>query len=215
MHRIILRLVEEITNHLVSSNLPLLYENTQFHISNKQFHIFFQILRCSKMNQDEEPQNVATRAIEDGADFWKVEDEVEDSTFGEEDDNLKHIARSMLELLPDFRKTQTQAKSKKYACQDCDYSTTQNGHLRRHWTAKHTQERFKCDLCGSTFTIANTLSRHIASKHNGLTFKCAVDECSYTALCSYQLLKIIGIANIDIGNFPSGLYIILNESSLF
>ena len=189
MHRIILRLVEEITNHLVSSSLPLLYVNTQFHISNKQFHIFFQILRCSKMNQDEEQQNVASRAIEDGPDFWKMEhleDEVEDSTFGEEDDDLKHIARSMLELLPDFRKTQTQAKSKKYACQDCDYSTTQNGHLRRHWTAKHTQERFKCDLCGSTFTIANTLSRHIASKHNGLTFKCAVDECSYTALCSYR-----------------------------
>ena len=188
MHRIILRLVEEITNHLVSSNLPLLYVNTQFHIPNKQFHIFFQILRCSKMNQDEEQQNVATRAIEDGADFWKVEDleaEVEDSTFGEKDHDLKHIARSMLELLPDFRKTQTQAKSKNYACQDCDYSTTQSGHLRRHWTAKHTEERFKCDLCGSTFTIANTLSRHIASKHNGLMFKCAVDECSYTAPCSY------------------------------
>ena len=89
MHRIILRLVEEITNHLVSSSLPLLYVNTQFHISNKQFHIFFQILRCSKMNQDEEQQNVASRAIEDGPDFWKMEhleDEVEDSTFGEEDD---------------------------------------------------------------------------------------------------------------------------------
>ena len=81
MHRIILRLVEEITNHLVSSSLPLLYVNTQFHISNKQFHIFFQILRCSKMNQDEEQQNVASRVIEDGPDFWKVEDEVKDSTF--------------------------------------------------------------------------------------------------------------------------------------
>ena len=57
MHRIILRLVEEITIHLVSSSHPLLYVNTQFHISNKQFHIFFQILRCSKMNQDEEQQN--------------------------------------------------------------------------------------------------------------------------------------------------------------
>ena len=189
MHRIILRLVEEITNHLVSSSLPLLYVNTQFHIPNKQFHIFFQILRCSKMNQDEKQQDITTRTPEDGSDFWKVEyleAEVEDSTFGEEDHDLKHIARSMLELLPDFRKTQTHAQSQKYACEDCDYSTTQSGHLRRHWTAKHTEERFKCDLCGSTFTIANTLSRHIASKHNGLTFKCAVDECPYTALCSYR-----------------------------
>ena len=189
MHRIILRLVEEITNHLVSSSLPLLYVNTQFHIPNKQFHIFFQILRCSKMNQDEKQQDIATRTPEDGSDFWKVEyleAEVEDSTFGEEDHDLRNIARSMLELLPEFRKTQTQAKSKKYACQDCDYSTTQSGHLRRHWTAKHTEERFKCDLCGLSFTIANTLSRHIASKHNGLTFKCAVDECPYTALCSYR-----------------------------
>ena len=104
--------------------------------------------------------------------------------------DLEHIAQNMLKLLPEYGRNTGQekkvfVKSKKYACNNCNYRTTQNGHLRRHWTAKHTDERFKCDLCGSTFTIANTLSRHIASKHNGLTFKCAVDECSYTALCSY------------------------------
>ena len=110
--------------------------------------------------------------------------------------DLKDIALDMLKLLPLFGRKQGQqqekvrlksVKSKKYACENCNYRTTQNGHLRRHWTAKHTQDRFKCGHCGLKFTIANTLSRHVASKHRGVTFKCAVEDCSYIATRKWKL----------------------------
>ena len=109
--------------------------------------------------------------------------------------DLEHIALDMLRLLPEYGRNQGQVleekkvsvKIKKYGCKNCSYRTTQNGHLRRHWTAKHTEDRFKCVLCGLNFTIASTLSRHVANKHKGVTFKCAVEDCSYIATRKWKL----------------------------
>ena len=190
----------------MSSNIPPVYVNTYIHISCKQIHIFFQILRCFKMFKEEgneeivilrrpkceyDPQKgehqtfeMAQKSSEDSS---NVSGDVQ-----EKPTDLEHIARDMLKLLPQYGRNQGQGrkvgvKSKKYACQNCNYRTSQNGHLKRHWTAKHTQERFKCVLCGSSFTIANTLSRHVANKHRGVTFKCAVEDCSYIATRKWKL----------------------------
>ena len=118
----------------------------------------------------------------------------------EKSTDLEHIALNMLKLLPEYGLSQGQErkvhvknkvskipKYKKYACDNCDYRTAQNGHLRRHWTAKHTLDRFKCVLCGLNFTIASTLSRHVANKHRGVTFKCAAEGCSYIATRKWKL----------------------------
>ena len=145
-----------------------------------------------KIKYEHDPQQVGTGRFD-------VPLKSKDPTFFIDDANvqkkpidLEHIALDMLKLLPEYERTQGQknrirAKTEKYACQNCSYRTTQNGHLRRHWTAKHTQNRFKCVHCGTNFTIANTLSRHIENKHKGVTFKCAVEDCSYIATRKWKL----------------------------
>ena len=51
-------------------------------------------------------------------------------------------------------------KGKSFPCYNCEYVATQNGHLKRHVTAKHSGEGFECKSCGKKFTLNESLRRH-------------------------------------------------------
>jgi len=108
---------------------------------------------------------------------------------------LDEIAQNMLKLLPDYESKSeikyiskqenhcktTKPQSGSFPCKKCDYVSTQSGHLKRHWIAKHTEQRYECGLCGSVFTMVHTLNRHKSNKHGGLRFRCQEDDCSFEA----------------------------------
>ena len=97
---------------------------------------------------------------------------------------LEDMTMSTLKLICDNIDKRVKIKKngcKMYKCEKCTYASEQKGHLKRHWIAKHTDERFECPLCGKVFTIYDTLARHKAQKHNGIKFSCQSEGCYYQA----------------------------------
>jgi len=69
------------------------------------------------------------------------------------------------------------SKIKSFPCDQCEYVASQNGHLKRHVTAKHGVERFECKLCGKKFTLKESLRRHVKEVHGNHIFPCP--ECDF------------------------------------
>ena len=76
-----------------------------------------------------------------------------------------------------------------FKCNECDYSATLSGDLKRHVQAKHTFEKpFKCNECDYSATRASHLKRHVQAKHTlEKPFKC--NECNYSATLSHTLKR--------------------------
>ena len=52
-----------------------------------------------------------------------------------------------------------------FQCSNCDYNTTQKGHLMRHIKAKHEGVKFSCDMCDYKAGYPNNLKVHKQNKH--------------------------------------------------
>ena len=52
-----------------------------------------------------------------------------------------------------------------FKCENCDYNTTQKGHLKRHMKAKHEGVKFNCNLCDYQTGYPSNLKVHKQNKH--------------------------------------------------
>merc|ERR1719470_443069 len=68
------------------------------------------------------------------------------------DDDLNEISNVIHEQEVEISSTDV-SKNKSFPCDQCEYVASQNGHLKRHVTAKHGGERFECKSCEKTFTL--------------------------------------------------------------
>ena len=75
----------------------------------------------------------------------------------------------------------------KFVCQDCDYKTKHNGHLRRHVESMHEGVRYPCSQCEFKVTQAAKLKRHVESIHEGVRYPCS--QCEYKAPRQDELKK--------------------------
>ena len=53
----------------------------------------------------------------------------------------------------------------KYACDQCDYQATQQGHLTIHIQSKHEGIKYACNWCEQQFSKTSNLKTHIKKKH--------------------------------------------------
>ena len=86
-------------------------------------------------------------------------------------------------------KINSKMKPNHYLCDQCDYITKQQGHLKRHIRAKHI-DRFECKLCEKTYSMAEALYRHVKSIHEEQSFTCP--HCDYIAKKKGLLKRHIG-----------------------
>ena len=58
-------------------------------------------------------------------------------------------------------------EGKRYQCQFCNHTSTQQGDLKRHIKAKHEGDRIQCTLCDFKARYRQNLKKHILSIHQG------------------------------------------------
>merc|ERR1712179_574620 len=55
-------------------------------------------------------------------------------------------------------------------CGQCNYATTNKGHLSRHVMSVHNKiKEFECETCGQSFGRKDNLERHLKNKHGILS----------------------------------------------
>ena len=61
---------------------------------------------------------------------------------------------------------------KAFKCKNCDYKTTQKGHLKKHIESVHEgikpANKFKCNICDYETVQNSKLKKHINSVHEGI-----------------------------------------------
>ena len=63
---------------------------------------------------------------------------------------------------------QSKHKGYRYACDRCDYRAKKQSHLTTHTQSKHEGVKYACNQCDHQYTDQSSLSRHIKSKHDGV-----------------------------------------------
>jgi len=81
-----------------------------------------------------------------------------------------------------------QASEKVYKCDQCEYTSKKQEHLKRHKTSVHLIERnFICDTCGRRFKRKDILDQHsLTHSSSSTTFPCELCNNSYR---TFGLLK--------------------------
>ena len=87
--------------------------------------------------------------------------------------------------------------SKKFECDQCDFTCLTHGGLYLHQKAVHLGIRFKCDQCAYEGTQEINLKRHIESKHGTIQYCCKLCSAKTRGLWYIEthLKKIHGITN--------------------
>ena len=87
--------------------------------------------------------------------------------------------------------------SKKFECDQCDFTCLTHGGLYLHQKAVHLGIRFKCDQCDYEGTQEINLKRHIESKHGTIQYCCKLCSAKTRGLWYIEthLKKIHGITN--------------------
>jgi len=70
-------------------------------------------------------------------------------------------------------------------CDQCDYSTTNSGHLTNHKRTHTGEKPFECDDCDKSFAQSGILTRHKRTHTGEKPFEC--DECDYKCSVSHNL----------------------------
>ena len=70
-------------------------------------------------------------------------------------------------------------KPKKFACDKCNYSTANSGHLKKHTLGIHEGIRYSCDQCESKFTTSDNLKTHKNMKHGRNVYNCNICDASF------------------------------------
>ena len=85
--------------------------------------------------------------------------------------------------------------SKKFECDQCDFTCLTHGGLYLHQKAVHLGIRFKCDQCDYEGTQEINLKRHIESKHGTIQYCCKLCSAKTRGLWYIEthLKKIHGI----------------------
>lgn len=70
--------------------------------------------------------------------------------------------------------------NRQFQCNRCDYATNQNGDLKKHVIAIHTNEKgLKCNRCYFLASLQNNLRRHVINMHNDArVLRC--ERCSFS-----------------------------------
>ena len=71
----------------------------------------------------------------------------------------------------------------KYDCTSCDYKSGDNGNLNRQIQNKHFVIAYTCELCHHVSILKEQLKHYVDVKHNGFTVDC--ENCSYKAGTKY------------------------------
>ena len=66
-----------------------------------------------------------------------------------------------------------------YPCDQCKYSATESGSLKKHKEANHLGVKYPCDQCEYVATHGGHLKKHKAAKHEGIRYPCG--QCKYIA----------------------------------
>ena len=118
--------------------------------------------------------------------LFKTTDEVQ-QTFDEasanaevfpEEDKIEPETRSKLSSIS-LELAEYEHKSNRYYCDQCEYNTTQKGHLKTHQQSIHEGTRYPCDKCEYQATTQGNLKVHQESKHEGIRHSCT--QCEYEA----------------------------------
>ena len=73
----------------------------------------------------------------------------------------------------------------RYPCNQCVYSATQSGSLKRHIQSMHEGVRYPCNQCEYSATTTRSLKRHIQSIHQEARYPC--NQCEFSAIDSFCL----------------------------
>ena len=71
---------------------------------------------------------------------------------------------------------QTNDDGQSFACEKCDYKSTQKGHLKRHKQSMHDKSEIRCKFCRKILS-PNGLSRHIKEMHTNSILSCP--DCDF------------------------------------
>ena len=63
-----------------------------------------------------------------------------------------------------------QDRSKKFPCDQCEYSACRLNHLKKHKEIKYAGIRYPCDQCEYYATRADKLKQHKDIKHEGIRY---------------------------------------------
>ena len=74
-----------------------------------------------------------------------------------------------------------------YYCDQCEYVSTINHHMKQHKESKHEGIRYRCDQCDYVWTYNHDLKKHTKSKHEGIGYPS--DQCEYLDTRSNDLNK--------------------------
>ena len=93
----------------------------------------------------------------------------------------------------------------KFLCDLCDYTSDQNGHLKRHKLLKHTANFVNCNQCSASLK-PNNLTRHMKEVHQEAK-KLSCKECDFTTVrpqhlkehisCKHSLVKLVCGLDLD------------------
>ena len=93
----------------------------------------------------------------------------------------------------------------KFLCDLCDYTSDQNGHLKRHKLLKHTANFVNCNQCSASLK-PNNLTRHMKEVHQEAK-KLSCKECDFTTVrpqhlkehisCKHGLVKLVCGLDLD------------------
>ena len=85
-------------------------------------------------------------------------------------DTMREVPLAKTEMLP------TDDDGQFFACEKCDYKSTQKGHLKRHRQSMHDKFEIKCELCRKILS-PNGISRHVLEMHTNPILSCP--DCDF------------------------------------
>ena len=73
----------------------------------------------------------------------------------------------------------------RHPCDQCDYTATYRQSLKEHKDSIHNGIRYPCSHCSDVFTKASSLKIHVKSKHEGVKHPC--NQCDFVATLASSL----------------------------
>ena len=148
--------------------------NTSFHEHMRFAHAFFK----KKLKPSDE--NKSQPVLCDDCGF---------STFSQKQFNAHKLVNCQSQSIIQY----VSNEAAKYPCDQCNYKTTQKGHLKRHIQSIHEGVKFPCDQCKYKATFKGNLLLHKRAIHESIKYfnKYPCDQCDYKTTRKQQLLKHI------------------------